>query len=482
MSTQSTSFLTAEQHLLTPNNLSVASLEQVFARLHAHRVDYADLYFQYHRTEAWSLEEGIVKSGSFNIDQGVGVRAISGEKTAFAYSDEISLPALLGAADATRAIAAAGGQGRTAIRPSTDAVARYAAIDPFASLGDTAKVALLERLEGFARAEDPRVEQVMAHLVGSWETVLVARDDGHLAADVRPLVRVSVSVVMAEGGRREQGSAGGGGRFDYAHFDDARLREYARAAVHQASVNMAAEAAPAGTMTVVLGSGWPGILLHEAIGHGLEGDFNRKKSSAFAGLMGQQIAAKGVTVLDDGTIPDRRGSITVDDEGTPSGRNVLIEDGILVGYMQDRQNARLMGVKPTGNGRRESFAHIPMPRMTNTYMTAGDSDPADIVASLADGIYAVGFGGGQVDITNGKFVFSCTEAYRVQNGRVGAPVKGATLIGDGATALRRIRAIGNDMALDPGIGNCGKAGQWVPVGVGLPTLLIGGLTVGGSAA
>ena len=480
MSTPSTSFLTAEQHLLTPNNLSVASLEQVFARLHAHRVDYADLYFQYHRTEAWSLEEGIVKSGSFNIDQGVGVRAISGEKTAFAYSDEISLPALLGAADATRAIAAAGGQGRTAIRPRTDAVARYAAIDPFASLGDTAKVALLERLEGFARAEDPRVEQVMAHLVGSWETVLVARDDGHLAADVRPLVRVSVSVVMAEGGRREQGSAGGGGRFDYAHFDDARLREYARAAVHQASVNMAAEAAPAGTMTVVLGSGWPGILLHEAIGHGLEGDFNRKGSSAFSGRMGQQVAARGVTVVDDGTLADRRGSLSIDDEGNPTQCTPLIEDGKLTGYMQDMLNARLMGMAPTGNGRRESFAHLPLPRMTNTYMLGGAHDPQEIIASVKRGLYAVNFGGGQVDITSGKFVFSTAEAYLIEDGKVTRPVKGATLIGNGPDVLTRVAMIGNDMALDPGVGTCGKDGQSVPVGVGQPTLRINDLTVGGT--
>ena len=480
MNAQSTSFLTAEQHLLTPNNLSVASLEQVFARLHAHRVDYADLYFQYHRTEAWSLEEGIVKSGSFNIDQGVGVRAISGEKTAFAYSDEISLPALLGAADATRAIAAAGGQGRTAIRTCVDAPARYAAIDPFASLGDTAKVALLERLEGFARAEDPRVEQVMAHLVGSWETVLVARDDGHLAADVRPLVRVSVSVVMADGGRREQGSAGGGGRFDYAHFDDARLREYARAAVHQASVNMAAEAAPAGTMTVVLGSGWPGILLHEAIGHGLEGDFNRKGCSAFSGRLGQQVAARGVTVVDDGTLADRRGSLSIDDEGNPTRCTPLIEDGKLTGYMQDMLNARLMGMVPTGNGRRESFAHLPLPRMTNTYMQNGAHDPQEIIASVKRGLYAVNFGGGQVDITSGKFVFSTAEAYLIEDGKVTRPVKGATLIGNGPDVLTRVAMIGNDMALDPGVGTCGKDGQSVPVGVGQPTLRINELTVGGT--
>ncbi|QID18699.1 metalloprotease TldD [Nitrogeniibacter mangrovi] len=473
-------FQFADQHLLAPNDLSPATLDQVFARLNAHRVDYADLYFQYHRTEAWSLEEGIVKSGSFNIDQGVGVRAISGEKTAFAYSDEISLPALMAAADATRAIAEAGGDGRTAVAHAARPVARYAAVDPFASLGDTEKVRLLERLEGFARAEDARVTQVMAHLVGSWETILVARDDGHMAADVRPLVRVSVVVIMEDGGRREQGSAGGGGRFDYGHFDDERLKGYAQAAVHQARVNLGADPAPAGNMTVVLGSGWPGILLHEAIGHGLEGDFNRKGSSAFSGRMGQQVAARGVTVVDDGTLTDRRGSLTIDDEGNPTRCTPLIEDGILTGYMQDMLNARLMGMQPTGNGRRESFAHLPLPRMTNTYMLAGEHDPEEIIASVDKGLYAVNFGGGQVDITSGKFVFSTAEAYLIENGKVTRPVKGATLIGNGPDALTRVRMIGNDMALDPGVGTCGKDGQSVPVGVGQPTLRIDGLTVGGT--
>ena len=471
----------AEQHLLTPTGLDLSALEQVFGRLHAHRVDYSDLYFQYHRTEAWSLEEGIVKSGSFNIDQGVGVRAISGEKTAFAYSDDISLPALMAAADATRAISEAGGDGRTRIGAAVTAPSRYRGIDPFLSLADTDKVRLLERLEQFARAEDARVKEVMAHLVGSWETILVARNDGHLAADVRPLVRVSITVIMEENGRREQGSAGGGGRFDYAWFDDARLREYARAAVHQASVNLAADPAPAGTMTVVLGSGWPGILLHEAIGHGLEGDFNRKGSSAFAGRMGQQVAAKGVTVVDDGTLADRRGSLTVDDEGNPTQCTTLIEDGILTGYMQDMLNARLMGAAPTGNGRRESFAHLPMPRMTNTYMLNGQHDPQEIIASVDRGLYAVNFGGGQVDITSGKFVFSTAEAYLIEKGKVTRPVKGATLIGNGPDALTRVAMIGNDMTLDPGVGTCGKDGQSVPVGVGQPTLRIDRLTVGGTA-
>jgi TldD protein len=480
MSESNLAFSSAEQHLLVPNSLSLGALDTVFARMNAHRIDYADLYFQYHRTEAWSLEEGIVKSGSFNIDQGVGVRAISGEKTAFAYSDEISLPALMAAADATRAIADTGGSARTAVRAAGATVPRYLAVDPFASLGDTEKVRLLERLEGFARAEDSRVSQVMAHLVGSWETILVARDDGHLAADVRPLVRVSVTVIMEENGRREQGSAGGGGRFDYAHFDDERLRGYARAAVHQARVNLAAEAAPAGTMTVVLGSGWPGILLHEAIGHGLEGDFNRKGSSAFSGRLGQQVAAKGVTVVDDGTLSDRRGSLTIDDEGNPTQCTPLIEDGILTGYMQDMLNARLMGMKPTGNGRRESFAHLPLPRMTNTYMLAGPHDPQEIIASVDKGLYAVNFGGGQVDITSGKFVFSTAEAYLIENGKVTRPVKGATLIGNGPDALTRVSMIGNDMALDPGVGTCGKDGQSVPVGVGQPTLRLDALTVGGT--
>ena len=471
----------AESHLLTPTGLDLSVLERVFGQMHAHQLDYSDLYFQYHRTEAWSLEEGIVKSGSFNIDQGVGVRAISGEKTAFAYSDDISLTALLAAADATRAIGEAGGSGSTRIGKPIAVPSRYHNVDPFLSLADTDKVRLLERLEQFARAEDSRVKEVMAHLVGSWETILVARNDGHLAADVRPLVRVSISVIMEEGGKREQGSGGGGGRFDYAWFDDARLREYARAAVHQASVNLSADPAPAGTMTVVLGSGWPGILLHEAIGHGLEGDFNRKGSSAFAGRIGQQVAAKGVTVVDDGTLADRRGSLSVDDEGNPTQCTTLIEDGVLTGYMQDMLNARLMGAAPTGNGRRESFTHLPLPRMTNTYMLGGGHDPQEILASVDRGLYAVNFGGGQVDITSGKFVFSTAEAYLIEKGKVTRPVKGATLIGNGPDALTRVAMIGNDMALDPGVGTCGKDGQSVPVGVGQPTLRIDRLTVGGTA-
>ncbi len=480
MSNQQSSYLTAEQCLLSPYNLTPGGIAKIFGEVFSHRVDYADLYFQYARSEGWSLEEGIVKSGSFNIEQGVGVRAVSGEKTAFAYSDEISLAALSGAAQATRAIAAQGGAGLAPLLKVGGAPMLYAAGDPIASLADSAKVQLLERLEGYARALDSHVVEVMASLAGTWEVVLVARSDGHMVADVRPLVRVSVSVIMEESGRREQGSAGGGGRFDYAYFSDAQLQDYAQKAVHQARVNLAAKPAPAGTMTVVLGSGWPGILLHEAIGHGLEGDFNRKGSSAFAGRMGERVAAKGVTVVDDGSITDRRGSLAIDDEGNQTRRTVLIEDGILVGYLQDALNARLMGVAPTGNGRRESFAHLPLPRMTNTFMLNGGRDPQEIIASVKKGLYAANFGGGQVDITSGKFVFSAAEAYLIENGRITTPVKGATLIGNGPDVLQRVTMIGNDMALDPGVGTCGKEGQSVPVGVGQPTLKIEGLTVGGT--
>jgi TldD protein len=474
-------FEIAEQTLLMPNGLAPHQLERVFGQLFGNHIDYADLYFQYARSEAWSLEEGIVKSGSFNIEQGVGVRALSGEKTAFAYSDDISLAALQAAAGTTRAIAAAGAQ-RLAplLKRRRQPTALYAANDPIASLDDAAKVRLLERLEAMARAVDPRVREVMASIAGTWEVVLVARSDGQMAADVRPLVRISISVIMEEKGRREQGSAGGGGRFDYAYFSDAVLKDYAERAVHQASVNLAARPAPAGEMTVVLGPGWPGILLHEAVGHGLEGDFNRKGSSTFAGRIGQRVAAKGVTVVDDGTIVDRRGSLTVDDEGNPTQRTVLIEDGILVGYLQDTLNARLMGVPVTGNGRRESFAHLPLPRMTNTAMLNGSHDPQEIIKSVKKGLYAANFGGGQVDITSGKFVFSTAEAYLIENGKITTPVKGATLIGSGPDAMLRVAMIGNDMALDSGVGTCGKEGQSVPVGVGQPTVRIDRLTVGGT--
>ena len=472
---------TARATLLAPFDLETGKLERIFSALGARRIDYADLYFQYTRSEGWSLEEGIVKSGSFNIEQGVGVRAVSGEKTAFAYSDEISFDALQDAAKVTRAIAAAGQSRRIKANVKASPVALYAAIDPLATLASADKVALLEKLEKKCRALDPRIVQVMASLGGEYEVVLVARADGHVAADVRPLVRLSVQVIAEHNGRRETGSSGGGGRTGYAHFDEAMLDDYARRAVSQALVNLDARPAPAGTMTVVLGPGWPGVLLHEAIGHGLEGDFNRKGSSAFAGRLGQRVAAPGVTVVDDGTLPGRRGSLTIDDEGNPTQRNVLIEDGVLRGYMQDSLNARLMKMPVTGNARRESFAHLTMPRMTNTYMLAGGRDPAEIIASVKSGVYASNFGGGQVDITNGKFVFSAAEAYLIENGKVTQPVKGATLIGNGPDALTRVRMIGNDLQLDSGIGTCGKEGQSVPVGVGQPTLKIEGLTVGGTA-
>ena len=474
-------FQTADSLLLAPNDLQPAGLQAVFGEMLSHRLDYADLYFQYARSEGWSLEEGIVKSGSFNIEQGVGVRAVSGEKTAFAYSDDISLQALKDAASATRAIGRMGGDGRgQPLRRGKAARRLYPAIDPLASLADTEKVKLLERLEKLCRDKDPRVVQVMASLAGEYEVVLVARADGVMAADVRPLVRLSVTVIAEADGRRETGSAGGGTRGDYSHFSPARLQDYADRAVAQALVNLQARAAPAGSMTVVLGPGWPGVLLHEAIGHGLEGDFNRKGSSAFSGRIGQRVAARGVTVVDDGTLADRRGSLNIHDEGNPTQCNTLIEDGILRGYIQDSLNARLMGVPVTGNGRRESFAHVVLPRMTNTYMLNGQSDPQEIIASVKNGLYAVNFGGGQVDITNGKFVFSASEAYMIENGRLSYPVKGATLIGNGPDALTRVTMVGNDLALDSGVGTCGKEGQSVPVGVGQPTLRIDGLTVGGT--
>lgn len=477
----STLFNIAQQTLLTPYALDSGRIEQVFASMMAHKLDYADLYFQYSRAESWSLEEGIVKSGSFSIDQGVGVRAVSGEKTAFAYSDDISLNALESAAQATRAIARQGGAQSVPMLKQGTRRDIYLPHDPIASLKDADKVILLERLEGYARALDTRVVQVMASLAGEYEVVMVARNDGLMNADIRPLVRLSVQVIVESNGKREQGSAGGGGRFDYAYFDDAMLRNYAAAAVHQAVVNLDAAPAPAGNMTVVLGNGWPGILLHEAIGHGLEGDFNRKGSSAFSGRIGERVAAQGVTVVDDGTITNRRGSLQMDDEGNATQCTTLIENGILKGYLQDSLNARLMGVALTGNARRESYAHIPMPRMTNTMMLNGDKTRDEIIASVKHGLYAANFGGGQVDITSGKFVFSTTEAYMIEDGKITYPVKGATLIGNGPDVLTRISMIGNDTALDSGVGTCGKEGQSVPVGVGQPTLKINGLTVGGTA-
>ncbi len=474
-------FAEAEQRLLVPAGLNEQALQQVFSRLHSHAIDDADLYFQFTRSEGWSLEEGIVKSVSRSSDQGVGVRAICGEKTAFAYSDDISLPALLAAADTTRAIAQVGQSQQIGLSQRAQGHQLYAGIDPIPSLDSAANIALLVKVEQLARAQDPRVKQVMAGLAAEYDVVYLARLDGTRAADVRPLVRLSVMVIVEQDGRREQGSAGGGGRFDFAHFTEARLLDYVQKAVQQALINLEARPAPAGAMTVVLGHGWPGILLHEAIGHGLEGDFNRKGSSAFSGKIGERVAAPGVTVIDDGTLADRRGSLNIDDEGTPTQRTVLIEDGILKGYMQDRMNARLMGMAPTGNGRRESYAHLPMPRMTNTYMLNGQHDAQEIIASVKDGLYAVNFGGGQVDITSGKFVFSASEAWRIENGKLTYPVKGASLIGNGPEVLNYVSMVGNDMALDPGVGTCGKEGQSVPVGVGQPTLRIdGGLTVGGT--
>ena len=478
-----TRLATAYDTLLAPHNLTETHLRRALGDMLATGVEDADLYFQYTRAEGWSLEEGIVKSGSFSIDQGVGVRAISGEKTAFAYSDDLSWTALRDAALAVRTISNQGAHKRVKVPVKKIAKARalYSATDPTQSLDSAAKVALLEKVERLAKARDPRVVQVMASLGSEYEVVLVARANGLMAADVRPLSRLSVTVIAKQGERREMGSAGGGGRLGLDMFDDALVAQYVEEAVQAALTNLDARPAPAGEMTVVLGSGWPGILLHEAVGHGLEGDFNRKGSSAFSGKIGKRVAAKGVTVLDDGTIADRRGSLNIDDEGQATQRNVLIEDGILRGYMQDSMNARLMGVAPTGNGRRESYAHVPMPRMTNTYMLGGDKTPEEIVASIDKGLYATNFGGGQVDITSGKFVFSASQAWWVENGRLMYPVKGATIVGNGPDALTRVSMIANDMRLDSGVGTCGKEGQSVPVGVGQPTLRVDGLTVGGTA-
>lgn len=480
MQINSTPINTASDLLLAPSGLSMQDIQRALGVMMSHQVDYADIYFQYTRTESWGLEEGQVKSGNFSIDQGVGVRAVSGDKTAFAYSDDIQIDAMMEAAKATRSIGAVGEEQTGKILTANQTHALYLPHDPIASLEATQKVKLLEKLEKLARQLDPRVNQVMASIAAEYDVILVARHDGHLAADIRPLVRLSLQVIAEQDGRREQGSSGGGGRFDFSYFTDDVLLDYARKAVDQALINLDAKPAPAGAMTVVLGNGWPGILLHEAIGHGLEGDFNRKGSSAFSSMIGQQVAAKGVTVVDDGTIPNRRGSLTVDDEGNPTSSTVLIEDGILRGYIQDTLNARLMGAAITGNARRESYAHIPMPRMTNTYMHNGSIPPEEIIKSVKKGLYAANFGGGQVDITSGKFVFSAAEAYMIEDGKITYPVKGATLIGNGPDVLTRVSMIGNDMSLDSGVGTCGKEGQSVPVGVGQPTLKIDGLTVGGT--
>jgi TldD protein len=535
----------AQDRLLRPGGLDTAGLERTFGQLLGPGVDFGDLYFQHARRESWSVEDGIVKDGAHSIEQGVGVRAMSGEKTGFAYSDDIHADALLAAAQSARAISREGGaqSGRSLLRGNSRAL--YPALDPIDGVGNEAKVEVLKRLDGYLRAADPRVKQVMVSLSGGVDTVLIARSDGVLGADVRPLVRLNVQVIVGNeakvevlkrldgylraadprvkqvmvslsggvdtvliarsdgvlgadvrplvrlnvqvivehNGRRESGYAGGGGRYGYGElFADGRPEAFAREALRQALVNLDAVPAPAGVMPVVLGPGWPGVLLHEAVGHGLEGDFNRKGTSVYAGRIGERVAAPGVTIVDDGTLDGRRGSLNIDDEGHPSQCTTLIEDGILVGYMQDSLNARLMGMAPTGNGRRESFAHLTMPRMTNTYMRAGQHDPQEMIRSVKKGLYAVNFGGGQVDITSGKYVFSATEAYLIEDGRITAPVKGATLIGNGPETMQKVRMVGNDLALDEGVGICGKDGQSVPVGVGQPSLLIEGITVGGTQA
>ncbi len=472
----------AEQRLLRPGGLATSDLDGIFARLMGPAIDAADLYFQHSRSESWVLEDGIVKDGNHAIEQGVGVRALAGEKAGFAYSDEIVLPALLAAAGSARAIARAGASGVGRPLALAPVRALYPADDPVDTLSTEAKLAALREVDAACRAADPRIRQVIVSLSASHDTVLIAHSDGTLAADVRPLVRMSVQVIAEAGGRREVGTSGGGGRYGFPELlANGRAQAFAREAVRVALVNLESVPAPAGVMPVVLGPGWPGVLLHEAIGHGFEGDFNRKGTSAFAGMLGERVAADGVTVVDDGTLAGRRGSLSIDDEGTPTRCTVLVENGVMKGYMQDKLNARLMGMAPTGNGRRESFAHLPMPRMTNTDMLPGERDPGEIIASVQRGLYAVNFGGGQVDITNGKFTFSASEAYLIENGKVTRPVKGATLIGSGAEVLKRVSMIGNDLKLDEGVGVCGKDGQSVPVGVGQPTLRIDAMTVGGTA-
>lgn len=480
------SFSTVSNHLLTAHDLDEQDLFSVLTQLADRHIDYGDLYFQSSFHEAWVLEDKIIKNGSYNIDQGVGIRAVSGEKTGFAYADQISLTALQQSASAARSIVREQGNGQVQSLHRVNNTALYAALDPLRAMPREEKIALLHRLDRVARAEDPRVQEVNASLTGVYEEVLVAATDGTLATDIRPLVRLSVSVLVEEDGKREHGGSGGGGRFGYEYFlgtEDGEIRadHFAREAVRMALVNLSAVAAPAGSMPVVLGAGWPGVLLHEAVGHGLEGDFNRRGASVFSGKIGQQVTSSLCTIVDDGTIGDRRGSLAIDDEGVPGQYNVLIENGILKGYMQDKLNARLMGVDPTGNGRRESYAHLPMPRMTNTYMLAGETSPEEIIASVKNGLYAPNFGGGQVDITSGKFVFSTSEAYLIEDGKITRPVKGATLIGSGIEAMQQVSMVGNDLKLDKGVGVCGKEGQSVPVGVGQPTLKLDSITVGGTA-
>lgn len=472
----------AKQTLLAPSGVTELQLERILDKALGKSIDAADLYLQSVLQEGWFLEDGIVKRGSFDIARGVGIRAISGEKTGFAYSDDIILPALEQAAMAARSIAHEGGTGHVKSNHLAQGHQLYPAVNPLGSLSEAAKIDLLKQVDAEARRIDPRITQVMVNLAGEYDVVMIMHSDGTVAADVRPLVRFNVTVIAEQNGRRERGYAGGGGRLDYQMFLQNNLAfSYAHEAVRQALVNLEAVPAPAGTMTVVLGPGWPGVLLHEAIGHGLEGDFNRKGSSAFSGRIGERVATPACTIVDDGTLPNRRGSLNVDDEGIPTQCTVLIENGILRGYMQDRLNARLMKMQPTGNGRRESYAHLPMPRMTNTYMLPGKYDPGEIIASVDKGLYASNFGGGQVDITSGKFVFSASEAYLIENGKLTKPVKGATLIGNGPDVLTRVKMVGNDLKLDEGVGTCGKDGQSVPVGVGQPTLRVDSLTVGGTA-
>ena len=475
--------LSVSEHLLGPGGLAIESLPAVLGELAGPGIDAADLYFHGQVSETWVLEDGIVKEGSFNLDQGVGVRAQSGEKTGFAYSNAITAEALSQAARAARSISRAGQHGRVQVFASPQVTALYAQDNPLDVLSRAEKVELLKRVDVATRALDPRIQQVTVSLAGVWERILVAATDGSLAADVRPLVRFNVSVIVEQNGRRERGGHGGGGRTDYRYFlNEDRAMGYAREALRQALVNLEAIPAPAGSMPVVMGAGWSGVLLHEAVGHGLEGDFNRKGSSAYSGRMGEKVASSLCTIVDDGTLFERRGSLSVDDEGTPTQCTTLIENGVLKGYMQDKLNARLMGVAATGHGRRESYAHLPMPRMTNTYMLAGESDPQEIIASVKKGLYCANLGGGQVDITSGKFVFSTSEAYLIENGKITTPVKGATLIGNGPEAMARVSMVGNDLALDSGVGTCGKDGQSVPVGVGQPTLKIDVITVGGTGA
>lgn len=469
------------QAILAPSNLQTQDIDTIIAALLSTSVDIADVYFQSSHFESWSLEGGIIKEGTHSIERGAGVRVVSGDKTGFAYSDRIELPILLEAAKNVKAIVRHGQNSQIQIATPTSQPALYPAVNPLKSLADQEKIDLLKRIDSETRKLDSRIEEVMISLVAAYDNILVANQNGALVADVRPLVRLNVSVIMVENGRREQGSMGGGARSDYSYFlETDKALDYGREAVRQAQVNLQATEAPAGNMTVVLGPGWPGILLHEAIGHGLEGDFNRKGTSAFSGRIGERVASTLCTVVDDGTLSGRRGSLSIDDEGTPSENTVLIEKGILKGYMQDKLNARLMGARLTGNGRRESYAHLPMPRMTNTYMLPGESDPEEIIRSVKKGLYAHNFGGGQVDITSGKFVFSASEAYLIENGQITRPVKGATLIGNGPDVLTKVSMVGNNMQLDSGVGTCGKDGQSVPVGVGQPTLKIDGLTVGGT--